>query len=203
MGEPNKALNWDLVQKLVEFVKDVIAENKRKHNNAPAAGDNDVALSPIDTVEAIKNFYSPIEKAVPVRNVAGENQGTLWIEGSFYEGEERKNKRLSIGTWLSCRIDDTTIPVWVGVSDEHPELYAWCPRESAYGATVIECLKADIGSWRYDRADDAYWTPLSEKDERERDLRKSLKEKLRELHDKDKRAAKQGLPDDLPTKQKM
>jgi hypothetical protein len=204
MNEPVKAWDWNLVQKLAEFVKVIIAGNKQTHDvNTPVEGDTDVVFSPVDTAEEIKQFYPAIEKAFPLENVAGENQGKLWIEGSFYEGEERQSKRLAIGTWLSCRIGNTTVPVWVGISDTHPALFACCLRKSVFG---IEGPKNNIGRWQYDSFDDAYWTPLSENEIRERDSFKGFKKKMRELCDKIQREWKQNPEensDDAPIRQKM
>jgi hypothetical protein len=172
----NKALDWNLVQKLERFSKAIISEN-------------DTALSILDSVEKIKEFYPAVEKALPVINVTGQNQGKLWIEGSFYEGAHRQNKRLFLGVWLSCQIDDAAVPVWIGIADDCHELYAWCPRK-VFGS---ESPKAGIGLWRYLVEDDAYWTPLSEKDEHEEVLRKMDHEKLSKLHDTLKRAVKKVL----------
>jgi hypothetical protein len=196
MNDPTKVLDWKAVEKVVEFVKSVVAESKQTQGgNMPVEGENDVGLTPIETVEEIKQFYSSIEKAVSVVNVAGDNQGTLWIEGSFYEGKER----LSIGTWLSCQIESTIIPIWVGISDESPGLYMWCPRKSASRAIGIEMPKAGIGRWLYDECEDAYWTSFDEKEKQERDSLKGFKEKVSELYDKEKREWKQNRgkdPDD-------
>jgi hypothetical protein len=180
MNEGNNALDWNLAQKLAGFAKEIISKN-------------DADLSIIDSAEKIKDFYPAVEKAIPVINAVCGNQGKLWVEGSFYAGNERQKKRLSIGVWLSCRIDDVSIPVWVGVSDTCSELYAWSPRTKIFGETEQEALQADIGVWRYIKEDDAYWTPLSEEDEREQDLRKIYNEKLRKLYDKLKRAVKEAL----------
>jgi hypothetical protein len=204
MNEPIevKALDWNLAQKLAGFVKDIVAGDKQTQDgNTPVESDDDVVFSPIDTVEEIKQFYPAIEKAVPLGNVAGENQGKLWVEGSF----EKQQNKLAIGTWVSCRIGDTKIPVWVGISDEHPALYAWCPRKSAFGAGR-EGPKTDIGGWLYSCRDDAYWRPISEQRDDKRDLRKALKERLRDLCDKIQREWKQNPmknSDDAPTRLKM
>ncbi|MDR2482432.1 MAG: hypothetical protein LBD08_02230 [Treponema sp.] len=176
MAEHNNALDWNLVQELPAFVKEIISAN-------------DADLSVIDSAEKIKGFYPAVEKAVPVINAAGENQGKLWVEGRFCEGAERHNKRLSIGVWVSCRLEAVTVPVWVGIADDCHELYAWCPRK-VLGA---ENPKADIGVWRYCDEDDAYWTPLSEQDEHEKVLCKIDNEELRKLYDKLKRVVKEAL----------
>lgn len=180
MKANNNALDWNLAQKLSALVTGI-------------AGAHNAGLSIIDSADEIKGFYPAIEKAFPVINAAGENQRKLWIEGSFYSGGERQKKRLSIGVWLSCRIDDAAIPVWVGVSDTCAELYAWCPRTAVFGETELEAPQTDAGVWRYIKEDDAYWTLLSEKDEREQDLRTIDNEKLRKLYDKLKRAVQEAL----------
>jgi hypothetical protein len=140
-----------LVQELAGFVATVSDDDKQTPGgNTP----EDVVISPVETVEEIKQFFPAIEKAFPLENVAGENRGTLWIQGSFYGGDERKNEWLDIGAWLTCwkakttvqiketpsgiekiitRIMTNPIHILVDVYGERPaELYAWYLKDTPF-----------------------------------------------------------------------
>jgi len=204
-------LNWDWVKKIIDCVKDFITQrNERAHDGiaVDVHGDNNTVIISPAAGNDIQTYNNSAGKSVSVVNVTDDPNLKLYIQGSFYGGKKRSGELLSIGTYLACQIGEDRLPLFrlgVFASEEIPcsHIYIWCPRKALEAFGLTNLPKEGFGKWKYDKDDDAFFMLLTEEDERERDLRKSLKEKLRELHDKDKRAAKQGLPDDLPTKQKM
>jgi len=195
-------LNGDLVKKVIDFLKGLITQrNERAHGIAVEVhGDNNtVVISPAAEAD-IQTYNSSIGKSVPVVNAVGRSGINLYIQGSFYGGEKRSGEGVSIGTYLSCQIGEDRLPLFklgVFASEEIPcsHIYIWCPRKALEAFGLTNLPKEGFGKWKYDKDDDAFFMLLTEEEERKRDLRKSLKEKLRELHDKDKR----GVEGDIAT----